>query len=85
MSSETSNRSLIMLMTSMSVNREQMQNQQRATNLLQARKIKYELIDGADPTEKDRYVASTHAQSLSFCTPNSHVAFTAIAEMPCLN
>jgi hypothetical protein len=54
MSSDTSSRSLIVLTTSMSLNREQTQNQERAMTLLRARKISFTAIDGANPAEKDR-------------------------------
>jgi len=47
-------RSLLVLISTMSMNREQVQNQSRATTMLEAKKIPFETIDGADPSMKER-------------------------------
>jgi hypothetical protein len=49
-------KSLLVLTSQVTLNREQFQNQQRAMTVLLANHIPYETIDGADPVYKDRYV-----------------------------
>lgn len=49
-----SSRSLLVLTTSLRINREVVQNQDRALNILKARNICFETIDGADPLMKER-------------------------------
>jgi hypothetical protein len=44
---------ILMLITNMGMNRTQVQNQQRATMMLNALNISYETIDGSDPESKD--------------------------------
>jgi hypothetical protein len=44
---------ILMLETKLGMNRTQVQNQQRAAMLFNARRIPYETIDGSDPTNKD--------------------------------
>lgn len=50
-------KSLLVLTSSLSLNREQVQRQQRAMTLLHGQKIPYEIVDGADPSFKEQYVA----------------------------
>ena len=44
---------LLVLVSNTNFHREQVQNQKRAYNLLEARKIPYETLDGADPANKE--------------------------------
>lgn len=44
---------ILMLVTNMGMNRTQVQNQQRATMMLNALNITYETVDGSDPSNKE--------------------------------
>lgn len=49
---KTSKSHILMLVTNMGMNRTQVQNQQRATMMLNALNITYETVDGSDPSKK---------------------------------
>ena len=50
---KTSKSHILMLVTNMGMNRTQVQNQQRATMMLNALNIMYETVDGSDPSNKE--------------------------------
>lgn len=54
-----SKKSLLVLISTLSLNREQVQRQLRATTVMIANKISYTTLDGADPLHKERYVYRT--------------------------
>jgi hypothetical protein len=49
-------KSVLVLISTMSLNRIQQQNQQRAMLFMKTKAIPFESIDGADPNCKERYV-----------------------------
>ena len=51
--SSTTKSYILMLVTNMGMNRTQVQNQQRATMMLNALNITYETVDGSDPSNKE--------------------------------
>ena len=44
---------MLVLITKLGLNREQVQHQERAFTMLRAKNIPYEALDGADPANKD--------------------------------
>lgn len=51
---ENSSKKLLILHSSMSLNRQQVQNSQRAMTLFQGKGIPFELMDGSDTSLKDQ-------------------------------
>ena len=46
-------KTVLVLVTKLGMNREQVQNQQRAITMLKGKNIPYETIDGSDPENKE--------------------------------
>jgi hypothetical protein len=75
-------KTLLVLTSAVTLNREQFQNQRRAMTVLQANHIPYETIDGADPLYRDRYV-HTCTVSLSYKLLQYIVLHRVVYRPPC--